>query len=361
MKYFFKKHPYWLLCAAVIFLSAFYWSFLATDRYVSEAHIVLDSPEVSIPSLNFASLLSGGAGKGDLLLLRDHLLSVDMMKKLDQQLSLRTHYASKDIDFLSRLSSEDVATEHFHRYYLNRIDVMLDEYAGILRIRAQGYTPEMAHAITSALLQEGEQHMNQMGQRLAEEQVKFIEDQVEKLGERLTFARQAVLDYQNEHGLVSPTGTVESLSAVVAGLEGELAKLNAHKTVLSHYQSGKSPEMVRVNSEIAAVQQQISKERARMATQSGNALNRITAEYETLQMQAEFALTLYSNALIALENTRVESIRKLKQVSVLQAPTYPEYSVEPKRIYNITVFIIISILLTLMIQLIMAVIKDHKD
>ncbi|WP_375055681.1 chain-length determining protein [Zobellella sp. DQSA1] len=360
MMLFYKKHPYWLVCVVSILCVAFYWSLWATDRYVSEAHVVLNSPDVST-SINFSALLSGGStGKGDLLLLRDHLLSVDMLKKLDETLDLRSHYSNGNIDMWARLGKE-VPTEHFHKYYLKRIRVEMDDYAGVLRIRSQAYDPDMANAITGMLLREGEQHMNQMGQRLAEEQVRFIEVQVDQLAERLHIAREAVLEYQNENGLVSPSGTVESLSAVVANLEAELAKLNARRSALSDFQSTRSPEMVRINSEIAALRKQIGAEQSRMATSSGNALNSITAQYETLQMQAEFALNLYSNALIALENTRVEAIRKLKQISVLQTPTMPEYSVEPKRLYNTTVFAILAILAALITQLIIAIVRDHRD
>jgi capsular polysaccharide transport system permease protein len=151
------------------------------------------------------------------------------------------------------------------------------------------------------------------------------------------------------------------LSQVVAGLEAELAKMNAKKTAMADYLSRKSPEMVRLSSEIIAMKKQIALEKAKMTQESGEALNTISAEYETLQLQAKFALELYSNALSALESTRVEAIRKLKQVSVLQAPTFPEYAVKPERIYNITVFIIISILFTLLVQMLLAIIEEHKD
>jgi len=64
---------------------------------------------------------------------------------------------------------------------------------------------------------------------------------------------------------------------------------------------------------------------------------------------------------MALENTRIEAARKLKQVSVLQSPTFPEYPVEPRRLYNTVVFAIIAFLAGLIIQMLVLIVKDHKD
>ncbi len=322
---------------------------------------MLQSPEVSSQNLSFTSILSGARSSTDLKLLAAYLKSVDMLRNLDEMLDLRAHFSNKKIDLLSRLDYIDVPIEHFHEYYLKRIHINIDEYAGILIIEAEAFNPETAHSIATILMQGGEQHMNLMGQRLATEQVKFIENQVKVLDDRLTKARNALLAYQNQHGLVSPSSTVQSLSTVVAQLESDLAQLNTREIVLSDFQSSTSPEMISIKSEIDALKKQIDIEKSRLATASGDSLNKISAEYETLQLKARFALELYSNALSALESTRVEAIRKLKQISVLQNPTYPEYSMKPQRIYNTTVFAIMAVIATIIVQLLIAIIKDHGD
>ncbi|MFC6669114.1 chain-length determining protein [Marinobacterium aestuariivivens] len=362
MKHLVQRYPYWLFCLVSIAAVTLYWSVWASDRYVSESNVVLESPQIAPPTLSFSSLLSGAAGgSGDMLLLRDYLLSVDMLRKVDAELDFRQHYSSSDIDVFSRLMEEDAPIEEVHEYYLKRIAVELDDYAQVLRIRVEAFSPGMAHAIASLLLSEGEAHMNAMGQRLAEEQVRFLEKQVSQLSGRFSEARQALLDYQNANGLVSPTGTVESLNAVVANLEAQLANLKAKRTALASYQSARSPEVLKVAREIQALNNQISLERARMAQQSGGALNTVSSEYQTLELKAQFAQQSYSGALAALENTRIEAARKLKQVSVLQSPTLPEYSIEPRRLYNIIVFAIIALFLGLIFQMLVLIVKDHRD
>ncbi|MGY0585793.1 MAG: hypothetical protein ACW7DS_14015 [Paraglaciecola chathamensis] len=363
MKIFIKRFPHWVACFVSIFVVGVYWGLIASDRYISEANVVLESPQIASPTLDFQTLLSGsGSGNSsDMLLLRDYLLSVDMLKKIDTEFAFRGHYANSDIDFISSLASTDVPIEELHAYYLKQISVELDDYAHVLRIKVSAFSPEMAQKMAFFLLKSGEQHMNDMGQRLASEQVAFLEKQVSQLNDIFHASRQDILTYQNEKGLISPSGTLENINTVVASLSAKLATLRAQRIAEMSYQSKKSAEVRRLDAEIAALSEQIEIERSRMAQSSGLALNVLSAEYQTLELKMDFALQSYSGALAALEGTRIEAARKLKQVSILQNPTFPEYSVEPRRFYNIIVFMIISIFLTLIFQMLLLIVKDHRD
>ena len=210
-----RRYP--VLCAAALFvlLSGAYWLLLASDRYVSEARVVLARSDLSSgQAMDFASLIGGASGgnRPDQLQLRDHLRSIDMLKKLDAQLQLRQHYSSQG-DWLSRLWQADAPIETFHSHFQRRVSVELDEFAGVLVISAQAYTPEVAQAISAALLSEGERYMNGLGNALAQEQVKFLEQQVTDLSARVQTTRAALLTYQNTKGLVSPQATAENLAA----------------------------------------------------------------------------------------------------------------------------------------------------
>ncbi|MCL5051429.1 MAG: chain-length determining protein [Firmicutes bacterium] len=362
LKQFARTQPHWAAAFLIMLILSFYWLFIATDRYVSRANIVIDSPQVNMTSMNLGSLISGGAaGSGDLLLLRDHLLSTDMMNKLQRELNIREHYADSSIDRWARLSAADAPMETFHKYMQKRLTIDYDDYAGVLRVEAQAYTPEMAQRITEVLLAEGEAHMNAMGQRLAMEQVRFIEQQVNELEERLFVARDNLIEFQNTHGLVSPSGTVEAIFTTVAELEAQIAIMRARDRALADSQAARSSERVRIRSEIEALEQQAAEERQKMARLEGDALNRLSAEYETLELRAQFAVEMYSQTLAALETTRVEAARTLKQISVLQYPSMPEYSTEPRRVYNITVIWIFGMFLAAIAQLIRSIIRDHKS
>ncbi|WP_434986177.1 chain-length determining protein [Vreelandella zhaodongensis] len=358
---FIKTSPHWAIALVAIVLVSFYWFAWAEERYVSRATVVLESPQVAAPEFSLSSLMTGGGGNtADLLLLREHLLSVDMLRVLDQQLDIRQHY-SENGDIFAKLRDANAPIEDLHKYYLRRVEVDLDEYAGVLNISVQGYTPEFAHDMASLLLEAGENHMNEMGHRLADEQVRFLERQMVRLEERFKETRAQLLNFQNQHGLVSPTSTVESINQVVATLEGDLARLQAQRNALASFQSAQSAELRQVERNIAALRDQIIEQRDRLAQTAGDSLNRISAEYETLELQAQFAQETYSSALAALENTRLEAARQLKQVSVLQSPLFPEYPTAPNRLYNSSVFAIIAIFLAFILSMVIMIVRDHRD
>ncbi|MEY4769134.1 MAG: hypothetical protein RL637_1773, partial [Pseudomonadota bacterium] len=97
-----------------------YWSYFASDRYISEAHIIIQSTDInSGQSMDFGSLLTGmnTSNSSDQMLLRDRLLSMDMLAILESQLHLRQHYANPNMDKIARMWSETVPQEWFYDYY----------------------------------------------------------------------------------------------------------------------------------------------------------------------------------------------------------------------------------------------------
>jgi len=130
--------------------------------------------------------------------------------------------------------------------------------------------------------------------------------------------------------------------------------------LLSYLMPG-STNIVELDQQISAVEKQIKHEQARLVSSGGKMLNSAVEEYQRLQMNAEFTQDIYKTALIALESGRVETSRTLKKVLVLREPTLPQYPLEPRRLYNIIVFILVTLLLTGIVHLLAAIIRDHKD
>lgn len=351
--------------AAIIasLLASLYWGFIASDRYVSEAHVIIQRTDLaSGRGMDFSSLLGGmGGSSTDQLLLRSYMLSVDMLNKLDGQLQLRAHYSDPQRDLLSRMWSRETPLEWFHRYYLSRVSVELDGSSGALVVKAQAYDAKTAQAITTLLVAEGERFMNAMAHRLAEEQVAFLEQQVGDMRERAIQARKGMLDFQNRKGMVSPQGSAENVATIINKLEGQLTELQTRRSAMLGYLMPNSADSVELNLQIDAIEKQLAQEKRRLASPSGKALNETVEEYQRLQLNAEFAQDIYKTALVALEQGRIEATRTLKKVSVLQSPTQPEYPLEPRRIYNTIVFVLVALLIAGIVHLIAAIIRDHKD
>ncbi|WP_312551285.1 chain-length determining protein [Massilia sp.] len=358
-----RKRGVFGIAAVVCAAATAYWGLVASDRYVSQANVIVQRTDLAGGhTMDFSSLLGGVNGsRSDELLLRNYLLSMDMLRKLDKELNLRAHYSDRARDPLSRMWAKDVPDEWFLQYYLSRVSVELDEYSGVLVIKAQGYDARTAQAITTLLVREGERAMNEMAHQLARDQVAFVEKQVAQMAERFQRTRQAVVRFQNTHGLVSPQSRAEQLNGVVERLNAQRTELQTRRTALLGYLEPRAAGVVEIDLQIEAIDKQLAQEQARLTSTSGKALNSTVEEYQRLEMEAGFANDVYKTALVALEKGRVEATRNLKKVSVVQSPTLPQHALEPRRGYNIIVSVLVTLLLAGVVHLLAAIVRDHKD
>jgi capsular polysaccharide transport system permease protein len=309
----------------------------------------------------FGGLGGGGLNRPDQLLLREHLLSVDMMNKMDAAYDLRTHYNDTRRDIASRMWFQDASVEGFHRHYLSRVHVDFDDYAGVLRIRAEAYDPKMARNIAEMLVAEGESYMNELSHDLARAQVTFLDTQVRFAHDMVLQASQVLLDFQNQKGLVSPLTTVESINAIIAKLEAQRTDIQTQIASLPRTLAPGHSNLVMLKQALTAVERQIAHERAKLASTSGNPLNLLVEEQLRLQLGVDFKKDLYRTALVALERGRMDASRTIKKVSVLQAPILPEYPLEPRRIYGIAATLCIFLIIAGIVKLLEAIILDHVD
>jgi len=348
-----------LIAIAVV---SIYWLFIASDRYVSEASVIIRKTDSALASaVDFSMLLSGtgGLNRPDQLLLQEYLQSVDMLRKLDAKLNLKAHYQDRSHDWVSRMWLNDI--ERFHRYYLSRVNIEFDDYAGVLRIQVEAYDPKMAKSIADVLVQEGERYMNQIGHELAQTQVNFLTTEVNLAQLRFQLSNQRLLTFQNKKGLLSPQATADSLYALIGNLEQQRADLQTQLASLPKNLDRDHPNIVMLKQGLAAIDRQIREEKSKLANPSGKTLNITLEEFQRLQMEVTFTQDLYKAALTALEKGRIEATRLLEKVSVLQAPTLPEYPMEPRRIYNTAVTVLFGLMLAGILKLLQSIVQDHVD
>jgi capsular polysaccharide transport system permease protein len=282
-----------------------------------------------------------------------------MMERLDAELTLADHWSQWWIDPLTKLTFAN-SPEDLYAYYLKRVKVEYDEYAGVLVIQSEGFDPETAQAMTAAMVADGESFMNGMAQSLAERQVSFLQNEVDSLAERAIQARQAVIAYQNQEGLVSPQIAAETITATISRLQARKTEMQIQLATLSSYLVADHPSIVELRQQIEAVDEQIALENARLIG-GGDQLNTQVEQFGRLQMEAEFATAVHQTALAALERGRVESTRTIKSMSVIQPPTMPHEAGSPARLYNALVQAIFAFLIAGVIQLLIAIIREHKD
>lgn len=356
----------WLVVAYVI-LSVPYWLFFASDRYVSNAIVLVQrTDQVSGAQISVPPSIAGLAGAGNLdsadqLLLTQYLLSLDMLKKLDTAFDLRSHFSGWSHDPISRMLLKNEPIEWFYQYWLSRVDIEYDQYNGVVTIQVQAYDAKTAQEIVEFMIREGQAKMNLISHQLAQSRVDFLTKEVTTTHERLLDDTQTLIDFQNHRGLVAPETTVQSLNALIASLEAQKTAVQTQLDSLPSTLSASQPIVLMLRKNLAAIKQQIAERQAELASPSKKTLNYTVEEFQRLQMQVGFDQDMYKTALSALEQGRIDASRTLKMVSVLQSPTMPDYPLEPTRLYNVLVTVLIGLAVVGVLKLTESIILDHVD
>jgi capsular polysaccharide transport system permease protein len=349
----------WLIAAVYLFV-------FAADRYVSESVVVIrqEGGGMSIPGglTALSSMFGSSATSGnDQYMLQAHILSIDMLRQLEEKLDLRQAYSNPMLDLIFRLD-EDATQEEFVDYYRNRIEIVVDDASGLVTIKTQGFTPEIAQAVNQQVVAISERFINESSHELAREQMSFAESELKNARAQLDEARNRLLEFQKEHDMLDPTAQAAANTGLVAELQAMQALHAAELKGLQAYLNDDAPQIRALQAQIDGIRQQLEAERRGSVTNAdGVSLNVLAGRYQELVAELEFLSDAYVGALTALETARIESTRKLKSLVLVESPALPESAEYPRRIYTLIAMLMGLTLLYGIGRLIVATIEDHQE
>ncbi|EQB2602505.1 sugar transporter [Aeromonas salmonicida] len=342
-------------------LAALYYGTLASDRYVSQASLIIKQADQLKMLPDALSMLGlGGSNHQDVLVIQNYLKSWDMLDTLDQALHLKQHYQSDNADMLSRLPA-DASREEFLAFYRDHLTISLDELSGVLTVSLQAFDPEYAKQVVSLMLKESEGFINRLSRQVAMEQLKFVETEVARSHERLLSERDKMLAFQNQHQLMSPEATSTAMMGVVSELEAELVRQDAELKRLQIYMNANAPDVVAVKDRVDALTRQLAQEKNRLTGSEKQSLNEVNADYQAVQVQAQLAADVYKTGLVSMEQARVEAYRKLKHLLVVSQPSQAEEAEYPRRLYNLATIGVLLCLFYGLIVMGLATLREHQD
>lgn len=301
------------------------------------------------------------ATRDDQYMLEAHILSTDMLMQVDDKLDLRQAYSAPMLDWVFGLSSR-ASQEEFLEYYRSHVEVEVDDASGLLTIRTQGFTPEIALAVNQEVVEISEQFINESSHRLARDQLAYAESELRNVRAGLDKTRNRILRFQEEYGVLDPAAQAIANTGLTAQLQSMLALHEAELKGLEAYLNDDAPQINALQAQIAGIRQQLQVERlGSVRNVDGKSLSAIAGEYQELLAELEFRSETYKGALIALETARIESTRKLKSLVLVDSPALPEAATYPRRLYTMIALLMGLTLLYGIVRLIVATIEDHME
>lgn len=363
--------PWFVLLVVPFVLFAFYQLVLAAPRYESRAQLIIQQPDgmsTMDPSMALLSGLGvGGSSTADTEIAKAYIHSQDMLNYLQQHSNLKAHYQQHG-DIFTGLSS-DASSEDLLNYYIDHTTIEIDEDSGVLKILAQGFTPEFANNLTKIIVSRAEWYINSIGHQLAEAQLQFIRLEHAKVEQRLRDAQKNILAFQQKNNLLDPEAEGLALQQITYGLEGQIATKSAQLKGLRSTMTDRAPQVVMLEAELNALKTQLELERERLSQQgseptnttaNNRAVSQVLAQFSDLKIELELALKGYTASEVSLDKARIEAYRQLKYLVVVETATLPQDHQYPNTLYNILLFAVLQLMLFGIGKVILATVKELR-
>ena len=215
-----------VLLASILVVA--YYTVVAAPRYATSTQFVVKEAGSNEAALmGFAALGTTSSAMRDALIIKEYVESREMAVALDTAIALKKHYQSHEWDALSRLSG-DASVEDYLEYYKNHITVRHDELSDIVHIEVQAFTPEYSLLLGQTLLEQSEQFINALGDKMAREQLAYAQKEVERLYSNMKSQQQLLVHFQNNNELYNPEQQGSAMLAAIGNLQGQIITAQGH-------------------------------------------------------------------------------------------------------------------------------------
>ena len=299
--YFQNKLFVYLVLIPTLF-SVIYFSFIASDIYVSESRFIVRSPSKdSIASMSGG--FSGVIGKmglnnseNDSFTAENYIQSRDALGVLNEKFQLKDAYSQGSIDRLHRFAGIrfwDTSLENFYEYYLGDIiSIGHDASSEITTLTVRGFNPKLVYEVNQALNELSETLINRLNLRARQDMLEFAQREVELARNKVENINLKIYQFRNQK------------------------------------QTGSSEQQV--------------------------------ATFQQLGNEKDFADRNLAAAFASLEQARIEAIKKQLYLERVAQPSKPDKALEPKRIRGIITTFVLGLVLWGIASMIIAGVKEHQ-
>lgn len=343
-------------------LASIYFLLIASPRYVSEARFVVRKSDQQAPAALGLALAGAGlsANVTDAFIVHEFIRSRAAIDQLKKRHDLSRVFSPSRADPLSRAIKpwQAPTEENLFKGTEKFIVVGYDATTGISTLRTSAFSPGEAKAVADSLLLGGESVVNQLNIRASRAAVLDAERSVLDAQNTLMESQAQLSAFRSREQLVDPGRAAVEGGELIGKLLGEVATLQAQRREMQA-EAPNSPLLPSLDRRIAAYEQQISVERAKLAGSSSSLAPKIGA-YETLVFEREVADRSLAAARQALESARIDARRQQLFLDLVVAPNLPDQPLQPRRLLSILAVFASTLLIFGCAYLVWAGLREHN-
>lgn len=342
-------------------IAGWYFSIHATPMYATQSEFVIQQADAA-GSSGLGGLFAGTglAVQQDSTTVQSYLQSRDAMLRLDADQGFKSHFSQDWIDALQRLDA-DASNEDAYTTYQRNVKVGYDPTEGILKMEVIAASPQASQSFSEALIGYAEEQVDNLTQRLREDQMSGAMEAFEAAEARVLEAQQRVLELQEQLGVLDPASETGSLMQQITQFE---LQLRQKQLELDQLLANARPSQARVDGvqgDIDRLEALVAELRSSMTeTVSGEAsLARITGELRIAEADLTTRQLLLQQAAQQLETARIEANRQVRYMAVGVSPIAPDEPTYPRAFENTALAFLIFAGIYLMLSLTASVLREQ--
>ncbi len=342
-------------------IAAWYFFVVATPMYATKSEFVIqqaDSAGASGVGGLFAG--TGMATSQDSITVQSYLGSREAMLRLDQDLGFKAHFSAPEIDVLQRLDP-DASNEEAYKKYRKLVKIGYDPTEGIIRMEVIAASPEVSAQFSEALIGYAEEQVDQLTQRLREDQMKGANQVFADAEAKMVAAQEKVLTLQEQLGILDPASETSALMGQIGTFETQLAE---KRLALQQLLDNPAPNRARVagvEGDISRLESLVGDLRSQLTESNAGAgsLAQVTGQLRMAEVDLETRTMMMQESLQSLEAARTEANRQVRYLSTGVNPVPPDEPTYPRAFENTVLAALIFAGIYLMISLTASILREQ--
>ena len=339
------------------------WYFfrVATPMYATFTEFVIQQAEPQGgPGLGGLFQGTSMATQQDSITVQSYLTSRAALVRLDAEEGFAAHFSDPAIDPIRRLP-EGATIEAAYALYQDHVRIGYDPTEGIVKMEVVAADPAVSQRFSEALIGYAEEQVDQLTQRLREDQMAGARASYEAAEARRATALAEWLRIQEEVQQIDPVGETAARTSQISALETQRQQLQLELQTRLNVRRPNEAQVTALQQQIASIEALIGDLRQQMteATANGTSLAAKNTELRLAEENYSFQTVLVQQALQQMEAAQIEANRQVRYLSMGVEPVAPDEATYPKALQNTALAFLIFAGIYLMLSLTVSILREQ--
>ncbi|MBL8562978.1 MAG: sugar transporter [Gemmobacter sp.] len=312
---------------------------VAQDQYASTVGFTVRREEGAAgPSQVLGGLaqFAGVSSSSEADILYQFIQSQEVVALIDERIGLGNLYSPHWPNDPLMALWPDPSIEELHRYWQRMVRISYDQSTQLLELRVLAFDPTDAQRIAQEIVLASQSRINDLNTRARADLMRYANEDLDTAIARLKAAREALSRFRTRTQIVDPAADIQGRMGVLNNLQQQLAQaLIDNDLVLGTTQDG-DPRRQQAARRIEVIRDRIAAERETFASTTGTQIEgenypALIAEFESLNVDLQFAEETYRAALAGVDVARANASRQSLYLAAYITPTLPQTAEYPQR------------------------------